>query len=145
YNSYPSAGGFYDVYSYLFINNVESYPSGIYHYNFSDEKPKCIYAGDIKAFVETANIQHEIINKSSFFILFCADTRRYIKKYGERGYRFLMLETGHISQNVINLSSSLNIGNFSCGGYLDNRYKDVLELNDYEIITHQLALGINII
>ncbi|PWI22919.1 hypothetical protein DEX24_16610 [Kurthia sibirica] len=66
----------------------------------------------------------------------------YYEKYGDRGYRFILLESGHLSQNIINLSTIRNIGNFSCGGYLDDKYAELLDLTDSEIITHQIALGL---
>lgn len=140
--SYPSAGGFYDVFLCLFIFNVEGIEEGIYSYNFEDEVLLNHYQGNVKYIIESANIQHNVITASSLCILFCANTTNYYTKYGERGYRFILLESGHLSQNIINLSMMKGLDNFSCGGYLDDKYAELLDLSDCEIITHQIALGI---
>lgn len=40
------------------------------------------------------------------------------------------------------LINTRDIENFFCGGYLDDKYAELLDLTDSEIITHQIALGL---
>jgi nitroreductase len=40
-------------------------------------------------------------------------------KYSERGYRFLLLEAGHLMQNLCLLSASLGLATLPLGGCLE--------------------------
>jgi SagB-type dehydrogenase family enzyme len=40
-------------------------------------------------------------------------------KYGERGYRFALLEAGHLAQNILLIAEALGLGALPVGGYVD--------------------------
>ena len=45
---------------------------------------------------------------------------RTMDKYGERGYRFILLDAGHMSQNLYLVSSHLNLGVVALGAGTNN-------------------------
>ena len=47
-------------------------------------------------------------------------------KYGQRGYRFALLEAGHLVQNVLLAATALDIAAVPVGGFYDRRLADVL-------------------
>jgi nitroreductase len=47
------------------------------------------------------------------------DGERVEAKYGSRGYRFLLLEAGHLMQNLCLLSASLELSTLPLGGFLE--------------------------
>ena len=53
-------------------------------------------------------------------------------KYGERGYRFLLLEAGHIAQNLLLAAEADGMGGVAIGGFLDDPLNDLLDLDGVE-------------
>ena len=66
---------------------------------------------------------------SSFCISYVAKFDNIISKYDQRGYRYIFLDAGHISQNFYLVSNYLGIGSVSIGGFLDDEINRMLNLN----------------
>lgn len=63
-------------------------------------------------------------------------------KYGLRGYRFGLLEIGHVAQNVALASLSYGLGTHMLGGFVDVAVARLLGLDpDAEPVCYGLALG----
>ncbi|MCM2676620.1 nitroreductase family protein [Alkalicoccobacillus plakortidis] len=54
--------------------------------------------------------------------------------YGERGYRFSLLEAGHIMQNMNLVASSLNLGIAPIGGFIDDAANERIPLINFKTI-----------
>jgi len=65
-------------------------------------------------------------------VMFCLSGRfdRHERKYGEGGYRMLVAETGHISQNLILTAVALGLSARPFGGVFDALLNRHLGLND---------------
>lgn len=55
--------------------------------------------------------------------------RRTTRKYGERGYRFLLLEAGHVMQNMLLAATALGVPSAPIGGFLDDVVAHALRLD----------------
>jgi SagB-type dehydrogenase family enzyme len=66
---------------------------------------------------------------SSLIILITAVFERSTIKYGDRGYRFALLEAGHVAQNINLVANALGLGSINLGGYFDRRADDFLGID----------------
>jgi nitroreductase len=64
---------------------------------------------------------------------------RVERKYGERGYRFLLLEAGHLMQNLCLLSASLGLMTVPLGGFFEREVAAELLLPSSDLV---LYLGV---
>lgn len=62
-------------------------------------------------------------------------------KYGNRAYRFMNLEAGHISQNVYLITEGLGFGTVASGGFLDDEFDSFMELQNGEFLLYELFVG----
>ncbi len=53
-------------------------------------------------------------------VLFVAIPQRVLRRYGERGGRFLLLEAGHLAQNVLLAATHLGLHSLPLGGLHDD-------------------------
>jgi SagB-type dehydrogenase family enzyme len=53
-------------------------------------------------------------------------------KYGERGYRFMLLEAGHIAQNLLLTANALGLGALPIGGFVDDELDRLLDVDGVE-------------
>lgn len=119
--SAPSAGALYPFEIYAVVNNVEDLPRGIYHYCVLDHSLELVKAGDFRGLIIDAGMEQEMLGASGVSFVLSAIFDRVRHKYGERGFRYVYIEAGHISQNIYLQAGSLGLGSVCVGAFLDEK------------------------
>lgn len=136
---YPSGGSKYPLEVYLISLNTELV-DGLYHYSVVDHLLEELLT--FKKFDAGLYFHQVWIKKSAFVILFTAVFDRVIPFYGERGYKNILLETGHLAQNFYLNSSAMGLGCCAIGGYVDDKINRLLDINGVdESIVYSMVLG----
>lgn len=138
--AYPSAGARYPVEFYLSISNCEGIDSGVYHYNVKYHSLELMIIGDNKEIINKFSHQDMIKSSSIIFILTGVFNRSQVK-YGIRAYRYVLLDLGHLTQNIYLVSNNLNIGCCTIGGFSDNKINKFLDLEENEQVLYMGVLG----
>lgn len=116
----PSAGALFPLEIYVAANACPPLPPGLYHYGPGDHalaqldtrppapllKQGCLDGGDLSA--------------APVVLLIAAVLGRTTAKYGDRGYRYILLEAGHMAQNIALAATALGLATFPVGGFLDD-------------------------
>jgi SagB-type dehydrogenase family enzyme len=66
---------------------------------------------------------------------------RTLTKYGERGYRFLWLDAGHVAQNLVLAATALGLAACPIGGFHDDEIARELGIDRRESVLSLLAIG----
>lgn len=116
--SYPSAGARYPIESYcLVINPGVGLRKGLYHYHARDHQLEAIVRDNDSVNADIARVLgQQFVADASAIIFLTATFARAQEKYGERGYRFCLLEAGHIGQTIGLVAEALNLGACALGG-----------------------------
>jgi len=69
------------------------------------------------------------------------DGVRVQAKYGVRGLRFLLLEAGHLMQNLCLLSTSLGLATVPLGGFFENDIARALALPPGDVVAYMGICG----
>lgn len=125
----PSAGALYPFEIYVFINNVENLKQGLYHYFVRDHSLVFIKEGDFRDKLLRASLEQEMVRDAGAVFVLSAIFDRTRSKYGERGYRYVYIEAGHISQNIYLQATSLGLGTVVVGAFLDDEINRLLEID----------------
>lgn len=142
FRTVPSGGALYPLEIYLHAKNVEGLSPGVYHYNPSHNHLCCLRKGDQSSHISQAVVQPSVILESAFQIFITGIFERSVFKYGDRGYRFVLIETGHVAQNMNLVATALGLGTLNIGGYFDQEIDDWLGLDGITGATvYMLALG----
>jgi SagB-type dehydrogenase family enzyme len=138
----PSAGALYPIELYVAAQGVPGAIPGVYHYNATDHELEGVTTeGGVQA-VHRTSMYPEIANQASLMVMMVAVFARTCQKYGERGYRFVLLDCGHVAQNLHLVAATIGLGSVGIGGFLDDELNDVLELDGVnEAVVHTIALG----
>jgi len=139
--SFPSAGGCYPQKIYIAIGNVKKIEPGLYFYNWKDHSISLITKGDIRSSLATACWQQSMITNAPINIIFTGITEKTTKRYGERGERYICMDTGHAGQNVSLQAESLKLGSVIIGAFNDNKVKNVLNLKEGEEPLYIIPIG----
>ena len=136
---YPSAGARYPLEIYVVVNKIKEIKKGIYHYNVKYNTLELLELGNFqKQIYEITN--QKMCKKAAITIIITAVFDRTRVKYNNRGYRYLFIESGHLSQNLYLVSESLGLGCCTLGGFKDDQINNLLDLNGINEKTLYLAV-----
>jgi len=107
----PSAGARHALETYLPVNRVEDVPPGLYRY-LALEHRLAEESRDpgIKRRVAAGCLNQPHILANAVTFLWTAVPDRMTWRYGERGYRYLHLDAGHVCQNLYLAASGVGCG-----------------------------------
>lgn len=138
----PSGGAMYPLELYLHASRIAALDSGIYHYDSSRHVLHLVDPGDKTRPISAALVQRDLALKASVLLFVTMIAERSVFKYGERGYRFALLEAGHLAQNFVLCGQALGLGAVTVGGYLDRRIDALLGIDGLDHSTvYMLAAG----
>ncbi|MCL4415142.1 MAG: SagB/ThcOx family dehydrogenase [Actinobacteria bacterium] len=84
------------------------------------------------------------LGKASFILVITGVLNRTRTKYGNRGYRYILLDAGHLAQNILLMITSLNLAGYPIGGFIDNEFNKLLDIDKRkEVALYLVAVGQN--
>ena len=128
----PSAGGLYPLQIYIIAREVESLTTGIYHYSPTSYILEPVIMSSKKkldVFFSEAT-QYQFLWDRSVIIVITAMTTVPISKYGSRAYRYLLLEAGHVGQNISLACADLDKSVLPVGSFNEDFFESELGLLD---------------
>lgn len=137
----PSAGGLYPLVIYLSLQNIEGADDGLYRYNPLHHFLELIRTGPVTREVTPFLNGQPYMEGANILFFITADFARTLKKYGPRGYRYLLLEAGHCGQNICLLAAENNLGALCAGGFLDRGLNEFIGLENQEYTLYGVAVG----
>ncbi len=124
----PSAGATHPMEIYLAAGNVEGLEPGLYRYDYSNHNIELLSAQDIRADLARASLNQSFIGEAPVSIILAADYERTKSRYGDRGVRYVHMEAGHITQNILLQGEALGLGAVAIGAFDDQEVKDLLNI-----------------
>jgi len=129
----PSGGGLYPIELYCVAMRVDGLAPGLYFYNPAQHSLEQLLKQDLtQALAAIAPAAEASIGQASICIILSSVMSRIKFKYGERAYRFVLLEAGHIAQNLMLAAQAEAVNAFAVGGFLDDPLNDLLQLDGVE-------------
>jgi SagB-type dehydrogenase family enzyme len=138
---YPSAGGLYPLEVYVATQAVEDLNDGVYHYDARADELEQIQTGVVHAQLAEMTIGQEMLRDAHFVLVITAIAERSMWKYGQRGYRYVWIEAGHLAQNLYLVGHALGLGTVTIGGFFDGEIDALLRLPSDERTVYLAAIG----
>ncbi len=137
----PSAGALYPLELYVIAVAVNGLERGVYHFN-----PFRLRLARLAAFswpdARTALVDPAVLDHASALIAVTAVFARSRIKYGLRGYRFALLEAGHVVQNAVLAATDLGLPALPLGGFYDRLLDRIVGADSLDEATvHAFVLG----
>jgi SagB-type dehydrogenase family enzyme len=139
--SVPSAGALYPLELYLIALDVEQVEHGVHHYDPYGHRLELLHAAE-RAAVARALVEPALAEQAAAVIVVTAMFWRSRFKYGLRGYRFALLEAGHVMQNAVLAATALGVPARPLGGYYDRLLDGLVGADSLdEASVYALVLG----
>ncbi len=142
----PSGGALYPLEIYPVVRNLEGVEPGVYHYDpLRHALETAVDADPDESLRETIIRLPGLPDLAgscavAFFVAGIFWRTRF--KYGQRGYRWALIEAGHVGQNLILAAEALGLAAVPYGGFWDRRVDALLGLDGVnESVVYSLLAG----
>jgi SagB-type dehydrogenase family enzyme len=132
YRTVPSAGALYPIETYVVVNNVSGIAEGVYHYSVKSHELETLKTGDFGVDAARAALDQEMCAEAAAVFIWTAMFERSKYKYGQRAYRYVYLDAGHIGENLALAASSLGLGCCHIGAIYDDEANGIVDVDGVE-------------
>jgi SagB-type dehydrogenase family enzyme len=132
YRTAPSAGALYPIETYLVVNNVEGIKKGIYHYALKEHALEELKLGDFSIDIAKAALDQDMCSTAGVVFVWTAIFNRSKCKYGQRAYRYIYLDCGHIAENLALAATSINLGSCQIAALYDDEVNKIVGIDGVE-------------
>ncbi len=137
----PSGGALYPLELYVAVQRVEQLDRALYHFDPLRDVLEHVrpLSGDE---LEGLTPYDELLAPSAAVTMISAVFWRSRFKYGQRAYRFALLEAGHVAQSFLLAAAALGVAACPVGGFYDRRVDAFLGIDGlYEASVYLLPVG----
>ncbi|WP_336604303.1 AMP-binding protein [Paenibacillus sp. MMS18-CY102] len=128
--SYPSAGGCYPMEIYLVSSRLDGVDKGVYYYSIPNHSFYKVNNQDSVYLLNESLLEEH--QDADFYFIITAYHWRSCWKYSNRGYRFGIIETGHVLSNFQYVLKSLGLDFSSYTVCKANYLRTLLSIDNFE-------------
>jgi len=140
FRTVPSAGARHAMETYLLVNDVERLPSGLYRYlALSHRIQEVDKDPTLPIRIMEASLNQQFVLRAGAVFLWVAVPYRMTWRYGERGYRELHKDAGHVCQNLYLAAEAIGCGVCAIAAYDDDMMAKILGIDGVEQFLIYLA------
>ncbi len=138
-----SGGAMYplEVYPIVFVP-TDGLSAGAYHYDVKHHQLDVLLKRSFSPQDIAGLFAYDWVQDVSMVFVITAVFQRNQMKYGERGYRYMLLEAGHIGQNIHLNTEALHLKSCGLGGTYDQAIETLLDIDGVtESVVYAVAIG----
>ncbi len=130
FRTVPSAGAMHALETFVLVNNVDGLTAGVYRYLALEHKiQEFMMRQAIAEEIACACFGQDFVKGSAVTFIWVAISDRMTWRYSERGYRYILLDAGHVCQNLYLAAESIGCGVCAVGAYDDDIINKLLGLD----------------
>ena len=138
----PSAGATYPMETYVAVSRVGSLEPGMYRYLSREHVLELMREGSPGKAIAACCLGQRFVGKANVAFILTAVFQRCAGRYGERAYRYIHLEAGHIAENLYLAATALGLGACAVGAFSDDMLNRQLGLDGVkEAAIYVVAVG----
>ncbi len=142
FRTVPSGGALYPLDLIMHSARIDGLAPGFHYYDPTNHSLRLVRRGDQTNRLSGCFVQRDLPLESSVQLFMTAFFERSTFKYADRGYRFVLIEAGHVAQNLSLAAAAMGLAATCIGGYFDREIDALLELDGVTRSTvYALAIG----
>ncbi|MHB8945939.1 MAG: SagB/ThcOx family dehydrogenase [Bacillota bacterium] len=139
----PSAGARHAFETFLLVNNVEGLKPGLYRYVAISHKLMAVdMREDVAERVLLASLDQRFAVDGAVTFIWVAVVYRMCWRYHDRGYRYLLIEAGHVAEHLYLAVQAIDAGTCVIGAFDDEAIDAVVGADgEDEFVIYMAAVG----
>lgn len=127
--------------TFLAVSGVDGLEEGCYYYAPKAQELRQIRFKNFRQELYYLCLQQELGRDAAAVLFHTADLKTAVAKYGDRVYRYLHMDAGHLGQKLNLAAIRLNLGVSGIGGFFDDRVNELLGIPVDEAVLYITTLG----
>ena len=127
--------------TFIAVSGVEDLEAGCYYYAPQAQELRQIRFKNFRRELHYLCLGQELGRDAAAIVFHTADLTKAIAKYGDRAYRYLHMDAGHLGQRLNLAAIRLKLGVSGIGGFFDDRVNQVLDIPQEEAVIYLTTLG----
>jgi SagB-type dehydrogenase family enzyme len=127
--------------TFLAVHDVAGLDAGCYHYAPAKRALRQIRFTALRDEVQYLALGQDLAGRAGAVVIHTADLPRAVARYGDRAYRYLHLDAGHLGQRLNVAAIRLGLGVSGIGGFFDDQVNDMLGIPEREAVVYLTTLG----
>jgi SagB-type dehydrogenase family enzyme len=137
----PSAGGLYPLELYVAAQAVDGLEDGVHHYDARAHELELVRPGAVHEALVDLTMGQGLCRDANLVFVVTVILARTQYNYGQRGYRYALLDAGHLGQNLYLVATALGLGPAGIGGFFDGELNALLTLPAGEEAVYLTCVG----
>jgi SagB-type dehydrogenase family enzyme len=127
--------------TFIAVSGVKGLEEGCYYYAPKAQELRQIRFKNFRRELHYLCLGQELGRDAGAVLFHTADLKTAIAKYGDRVYRYLHMDAGHLGQKLNLAATRLNLGVSGIGGFFDDQVNEVLGIPADEAVVYITTLG----
>ncbi|MEL7038093.1 MAG: SagB/ThcOx family dehydrogenase [Cyanobacteria bacterium J06592_8] len=140
-NGYPDYFDLSLIETFLAISGVSGLEEGCYYYAPFAQELRQIRFKNFRRELHFLCLGQELGRDASVVLFHTADLKKAVAKYGDRAYRYLHMDAGHLGQRLNLAAIYQRLGVSGIGGFFDDKVNEVLGIPTDEAVIYITTLG----
>ena len=128
--------------TFIAVSGVSGLEEGCYYYAPKAQELRQIRFKNFRKELHYLCLGQDLGKNASAIVFHTADLEQAIAKYGDRAYRYLHLDAGHLGQRLNLAAIRLGLGVSGIGGFFDDLVNQVLGIPEAEAVIYLTTLGV---
>lgn len=127
--------------TFVAVSSVEGLDEGCYYYAPKAEELRQVRFKNFRRELHFLCLGQDLGRDAAALVFHTADLKKAIAKYGDRVYRYLHMDAGHLGQRLNLAAIYMGLGVSGIGGFFDDRVNEVLGIPEDEAVIYITTLG----
>ncbi len=127
--------------TFVAVHDVAGLDPGCYHYDPAARSVRQIRFTALRDQVRYLALGQDLAGSAGAVVIHTADLPRAVGLYGDRAYRYLHLDAGHLGERLNVAAIRLGLGVSGIGGFFDDQVNDLLGIPEREAVLYLTTLG----
>ena len=127
--------------TFVAASNVEALESGCYYYAPQAQELRQIRFNQFHEDLHFLCLGQKLGRDAGAVIFHTANLTAAVKKYGERAYRYLHMDAGHLGQRLNLAATRRNLGVSGIAGFFDDQVNELLSIPAEEAVLYITTVG----
>lgn len=129
------------VETFIAVSGVAGLEEGCYYYAPKSQELRQIRFKNFRRELHFLCLGQDLGRDAGAVIFHTADLEEAVQQYGDRVYRYLHMDAGHLGQRLNLAAIHLGLGVSGIGGFFDNQVNEVLGIPQDEAVLYITTLG----
>ena len=127
--------------TFIAVTAVEGLDDGCYYYAPKAQELRQVRFKNFRQELHFLCLGQPLGRDAAVVLFHTADLAQAVGKYGDRAYRYLHLDAGHLGQRLNLAAIHLGLGASGIAGFFDDRVNEVLGIPEDEAVLYITTLG----